>query len=140
MTIWRTLKATVVGIHADYHTGFERLREKYGKKDEEEPRQPPVFHDSPELYDLARRPLRERRKRAMNVDLLSGFSPRNSVANALQQLEQRGWSNLAVVPSYPGESLMVTGNFGEEYGQYEVVRDSKGAVTEVRTHDSVRKL
>ncbi len=162
MSIWKTLKETIVGIHADYHTGFERLKEKYGKVEEESEEDLP-----PEPSSITREFVKtmtgigksaEMREQLFGVDGIKRRaqpSPHvvkpdrdkfaevpssHPITKLLAQLGANGWTNLAVVPSYPGEHLMVQGNRGDEYGQYEVIQDSSGNITEVRTRDSVRKL
>ncbi len=180
MSMWHTLKATIVGIHADYHTGFQRLKDKYQPQPEplepwqqqilDEAKRPqfesslpkvvlsPTFSEPVELYDFAKNRLGKDMKRTRPNETkhedgpeFSKFvgsyqAPTEAITRVLKQLEDNGWRNLAVLPSYPGEPILVLGNGPDdqkneyEYGTYEVILDDSGTVTEVKTHDSVRKL
>lgn len=91
MSLLRTIKATVIGIHADYHTGFERLRTKYEL--EYIPVEPSA---RPEFFD--------KKRDEWNVadgesytDYQTKLNRSRRIGDLFTRLEKQGWTDLVAL-------------------------------------------
>lgn len=153
MSKWRTLKATIVGLHADYYTQFSRLKEKYQRDENTSPpvRPAPILTGET-LKTLVHEdrtsdvwgPSHMRRRRNLKISPSDSpytgmpYSTGSTSTRTLSQLSEHGWADIAVIASMDG--FRFQGTYGNEFGEFEAVIDNKGNVLEVKTHSAIRSF
>ena len=118
MRPFHSLYAIIVGLHADYHTGYSRFKEKY---ELQYVLVDPA--DRPPCWDKNRDQWTEAERQEWS-NYLTYIKNGSNIGNILDELQEQGWTDLAVLARGEADTkigLVFEGTLKKKHQAYEII-------------------